>query len=64
MPSKNIQTIEAPNHAKIEKGVKTMLPSNSEFHGRQSTAEEHEEEKVALILFLVSVTIFSFWFFK
>ena len=64
MPSKNIQTIEAPNHAKIEKGVKTMLPSNSEFHGKHSTAEEHEEEKEALILGIVSLAIFSFWFFK
>ena len=51
------------NHSSYHNG-KTVLPSNSEFHGKHSTAEEHEEEKEALILGIVSLAIFSFWFFK
>ena len=45
---------------KIEK---MALPSNVHFNGN-STAEEHEEEKQALIIGLTSLMIFALWFLK
>ena len=41
-----------------------VITSNNEFHVNHSTAEEHEEEKVALTLGIVGLSIFSFLFLK
>ena len=66
VPPKNISYNGSTLAKTIKPSKQFALAEPLGDHGnyRPSTAEEHEEEKSALIFGIVSLAIFSFWFLK